>query len=71
MNNIKEWAIARADMNWDLWMALLTNEKKHADDNLVQPIYWLLMFQMDKDRVLEHWKKMTLNERVLAMEIAF
>lgn len=71
MNNIKEWAIARADMNWDLWMALLTNEKKHADDNLVQPIYWLLMFQMDKDRVLKHWKKMTFNERVLAMEIAF
>lgn len=44
MNNIREWASARADMNWSLWMALITNEKKHADDNLVQPIYWLLMF---------------------------
>lgn len=69
MKNVKEWVSARADMNWNLWMAMLANEKKDADDYLAQSIYWLLRFQMDRDSVLKYWSKMTYNERCIAMEI--
>ena len=71
LKNVKEWVSARADMNWNLWMAMLANEKKDADDNLVESIYWLLRLQMDKDRIREYWAKMTEKERCTAMEIAF
>ena len=71
MNNVKDWVIARSNMNFELWMAILSNEAKNKEIAMQNSIYHLLMHAQCKDKVLKAWSKMTYNERCIAMEIAF
>lgn len=70
LKNVKKWVSARADMNWNLFMAILSTETIIREVAMRDSIYWLLMFEQNKSNVLEHWSKMTYKERLIAMEIA-
>lgn len=71
MKNIKDWVIERSNMNFELWMAILSNESTNQEIAMQNSIYHLLMHSQARDKVVNTWSKMTYNERCIAMEIAF